>query len=108
MLVSCSGGASSNTNSGRASSNTNRTQSNENRTVSNVIDGNESTDGGLIQFNGATIGVDSDGNPSILDDPSGNAEVARNSDGSFTVNGLGGSATFSSDGSIINRSNSNP
>ena len=90
MLVSCSGGA---------SSNTSRTERNENQTVSNVIDGNESvqtTDDGssFHQVNGALIKVDTDGNPSIVEDPSGDTEITQNSDDNFTVTSGGSAVTI--------------
>ncbi|MEO0969522.1 MAG: hypothetical protein AAFX80_14640 [Cyanobacteria bacterium J06639_18] len=50
-----------------------------------------------IQLGDTVIGIDSNGNPSILEDPDGNATLTENPNGTFTAtNGSGGTAVFNS------------
>lgn len=92
-LISCDGGT---------SSNSDRKIENNSQVVEPNDDGST-----VAQINGATIRVDSDGNPIVADDPTGETEAIRNPDGTITVtSGDGSTVVFDpEDESVIN---SNP
>lgn len=81
-LISCDGGTSSNTESRRVENNS--------QSVEPGDDGSTVT-----QVNGATIRLDAQGNPTVVDDPTGEIEATRNSDGTISVtDGTGSTVIF--------------
>lgn len=78
MLVSCDGGTSSNTETRRVENNSQSATAEE----------------GELNVNGATIEVDPDGNPIIVDDPAGGTEATRNPDGTISVTSGDGSTVI--------------
>lgn len=90
-LISCDGGTSSNTD----------------RRIENNSQIVEPTDDGTVaQINGATIRLDSDGNPTVIDDATGEVEATRNSDGTITVtSGDGSTVIFNPEDESVTNSN---
>lgn len=90
-LISCDGGTSSNTN--RRIENTNESVESNN-------------DGTVAQINGATIRLDADGNPTVIDDRTGEVEATRNPDGTITVtSGDGSTVIFNPEDESVTNSN---
>lgn len=91
-LISCDGGTSSNTD----------------RRIENTSESVESNNDGstVAQINGATIRLDSDGNPTVIDDRTGNTEATRNPDGTITVtSGDGSTVIFNPEDESVTNSN---
>ncbi len=92
MLVSCDGGT---------SSNTDRRIENNSQSIKPTDDNST-----VAQINGANIRLDADGNPTVVDDPTGNTEAIRNPDGTITVtDGTGSTVIFNPENESVTNSN---
>lgn len=95
LLISCSGGSSSNKVSESKSTST------ESRSFTTTVG-----DGTTVTNNGVEISVDANGVPTIVNDPTNQATITQNTDGGLTINtGENSSVMISPDGNFVTTKN---